>query len=549
MVMRPLGGAASGGSKSFDGAALSANPADLGPGRKNEQATSPRSLRSADDEAAALYVADRRAAVIVLAFLAARIGFAFALGFGIDEAYTLPISRDLSLSYFDHPPLHQWIAHFGGLASGEGLGARLPFVALFAATGWLVYRLTSELFGPRAGLIAVFGLNITPFFFASAGTWIVPDGPLLFGLALAALALARLFFDPEVDEGRVWRLWLLAGLGFGLAGLSKYIGALAPLGLLAFLAISPAERRWFRHPAPYVAAMLALLVILPVFLWNAQHGWVSFAFQGSRGVASGGLKPLGVLRIALGQIAFLSPWMFVPLVAGLVSGIRRWRDGRRLFLLCLSLPPIVLFTVAPLWIARGQPHWSMPGWFFAFPLMGAWAQDVAVPVRNLRRYAALSVALLAALSAGAAIEAQTGWLWRLLPAGTTDPTLEALNWTGLREAPLLQLAPSFVISTEWKEAGKIALALGPRVPVFVVSNDPRGWMFVKGGADLVGRDGVLVVRPVELAAVRTTLAPLFASLGEAQPLTLMRRGVPAMELVLVPVKGLKQPLPSPARPQ
>ena len=115
---------------------------------------------------------------------------------------------------------------FCGLASGEGLGARLPFVGLFAATGWLVYRLTSELFGARAGLIAVFGLNITPFFFASAGTWIVPDGPLLFGLALAALALARLFFDPEVDEGRVWRLWLLAGLGFGLAGLSKYIGAL-----------------------------------------------------------------------------------------------------------------------------------------------------------------------------------------------------------------------------------------------------------------------------------------------------------------------------------
>ena len=41
MVMRPLGGAASGGSKSFDGAALSANPADLGPGRKNQQAAKP----------------------------------------------------------------------------------------------------------------------------------------------------------------------------------------------------------------------------------------------------------------------------------------------------------------------------------------------------------------------------------------------------------------------------------------------------------------------------------------------------------------------------
>jgi 4-amino-4-deoxy-L-arabinose transferase-like glycosyltransferase len=550
LVLTPLAEAASRGSETP--VAPSANPGSGDPGLEARQATggetSLRSMRSARDQAA-LQVADRRAAAIVLAFLAARLAFALTLGFGVDEAYTLAISRDLSLSYFDHPPLHQWMAHFGALAFGEGLGARLPFVALFAATGWLLYRLTAELFGPRAGLVALFGLNATPFFFASAGTWIIPDGPLLFGLALAAFALARLFFDPEVDEGRVWRLWLLAGLGFGLAGLSKYIGAFAPLGLFAFLALSPSQRHWFRHPAPYVAAMLAGLIVLPVFVWNANHGWASFVFQGSRGVASGGLKPLQVLRIALGQIAFLSPWLFVPLVAGLVAAVRRWRDHGRLFLLCLALPPIILFTTAPLWIDRGQPHWSMAGWFFAFPLMGAWAQDISVPARRLRRYATLSAALLALLTAGAVVEARTGWLWRLLPAGTTDPTLEAFDWTGLREAPLLQPPPAFVISTRWQEAGKIALALGPNVPVFVVSNDPRGWAFVKGGADLVGRDGVLVIRPEGLPAARTVLTQVFASLGEAQRLTLTRRGAPAVELALVPVKGLKQPLPFPPRPQ
>ena len=289
--MTPLREAASRGSETLDRPALS--PATGGH-------PSLGSSRSAQDEAAALRVANRRAAVIVLAFLAARFAFAFSLGFGIDEAYTVPIARDLRLSYFDHPPLHQWITHFAALASGEGIGARLPFVALFAATGWLLYRLTSELFGPRAGLIALFALNATPFFFASAGTWIVPDGPLLFGLALAAFSLARLFFDSGGGERRVWRLWLLVGIGFGLAGLSKYIGALAPLGLLAFLALSPSERRWFRHPAPYAAAMLALLIILPVFVWNAQHNWVSFVFQGSRGLASRGLRPLEILRVALG---------------------------------------------------------------------------------------------------------------------------------------------------------------------------------------------------------------------------------------------------------
>ena len=50
---------------------------------------------------------DRRALVVLAAFLAARLVFAFLLGPGVDESYTLAISRTLNLSYFDHPPLHQ----------------------------------------------------------------------------------------------------------------------------------------------------------------------------------------------------------------------------------------------------------------------------------------------------------------------------------------------------------------------------------------------------------------------------------------------------------
>ena len=61
----------------------------------------------------------------------------------------------------------------------------------FRADRLAAYLLTRDLFGARAGLIALFALNVTPFFFASAGSWIVPDGPLLAALAAAALALAR----------------------------------------------------------------------------------------------------------------------------------------------------------------------------------------------------------------------------------------------------------------------------------------------------------------------------------------------------------------------
>src|SRR6202046_4019309 len=150
---------------------------------------------------------ERLALAILAGFLVARLLFAFTLDLGIDESYTVAISRSLSLSYFDHPPLHLWIAHFAARALGENVAARVPFIGLFFATGWIYYRLASGLFGPRAALIAVYALNVTPFFFASAGSWIVPDGPLLFGLAVVAWAATRLFFSKLRDQASAWRCW------------------------------------------------------------------------------------------------------------------------------------------------------------------------------------------------------------------------------------------------------------------------------------------------------------------------------------------------------
>jgi hypothetical protein len=43
-------------------------------------------------------------AVIAL-FTVARLILAGTIGMGVDEAYTVGVAHDLSLSYFDHPPL------------------------------------------------------------------------------------------------------------------------------------------------------------------------------------------------------------------------------------------------------------------------------------------------------------------------------------------------------------------------------------------------------------------------------------------------------------
>ena len=87
--------------------------------------------------------------------------FASALGLGIDESYMVAAGRKLQLSYFDHPPIAWWLAWGAAHLSGSETEVivRLPFIALFALTTLLMYRLTSTLFGAAAGLWAAVVLN------------------------------------------------------------------------------------------------------------------------------------------------------------------------------------------------------------------------------------------------------------------------------------------------------------------------------------------------------------------------------------------------------
>jgi hypothetical protein len=293
-----------------------------------------------------------------------------------------------------------------------------------------------------------------------------------------------------------------------------------------------------------------------VLLWNAENNWVSFLFQSARGAPQTHWRPAQVGAMLLSEAALLSPWMFVPLVAGLFTAfrtiVRGEDDGRRLFLLCLALPPIVLFTVTPLWGARGLPHWPMPGWLFAYPLLGAWLGDRSARLRIFAFGATAALALIAAL---AAAEARTGFLINFFPrlADGADPTLESLGWSKLRQSPLLRDEGdrAFVVATKWTEAGKIAQALGPGRPVALFSDDPRGFAFLEDPAAFIGENAVIIVSQKRLAETMSALTPYFAALGETQFISLGRDGRDEVKLALIPAERLLRPypLPYPQRPE
>jgi 4-amino-4-deoxy-L-arabinose transferase-like glycosyltransferase len=279
----------------------------------------------------------------ILAFVAvcaiAKLLGAWATGFAGDESYTVVISRTLALSYFDHPPLHQWIVHAFGALAGEGWWLRLPFILMIAATNVPLYGLTRCLFGRDAAIWALFGFNATAYFIVWPDGYIMPDVPLFLFLTTAIWAVAEILFGPRRGSGGYVLLWLAAGLAFGLAGLSKYSAIFAPMGLFGYLLFSPRHRSWLWRPQPYLGAAVALAIFAPALIWNHQNHWVSFAFQSGRAGRGLHFDAVGFTHAAQAlssQIALISPWVGIPLVLALADALRsRDPESGQRFLLSL----------------------------------------------------------------------------------------------------------------------------------------------------------------------------------------------------------------------
>jgi hypothetical protein len=447
-----------------------------------------------------------------------RLAFAATTGLGVDESYMVTSGRVLSLGYFDHPPASWWLswgaAHL--LGTEAPLAVRLPFILLFAVSQYLVWRIGCLVANRQAGFWAVVALNLSPVFGVTTATWVLPDGPL--DAALLGAVLCLLYALPAGGR-RAAGWWAAAGVCAGLALFSKYSSVLTLGGAFLYLAASPTHRHWLRRPQPYLAVFLALLVFSPVLIWNATHGWASFAFQGDRAMGFR-FRPLMPFQTVGGEALFVLPWLWVPMMIVWVQSFRRVAVWSHRLLAWLAAPPIVAFAVISAWSSqRILYHWAAPGYLMLFPLLGdtiARRSDQAWVRRTLAGSAGLIVVTLTVI----ACQIQFDWLGGALSAVMrTDPTAEGLDWNSLRDDLRARglLPPGTIAATlNWRDAGKIGRALGPDVTMLCLSADSRQFGFAYPLDDYAGEDVVLLsVDPVPRAVEEAQ--PWFQSVDVLPP--------------------------------
>lgn len=327
---------------------------------------------------------------VLVALFSFRIFIISQIGFIDDEAYHWTWAKNLSYSYYDHPGMVAWmIWPFIQVFGDHEFAVRLPSLLMFCGIVYLFYQLGSQIFNEAVGRWASLLMFAVPLWgFASLGT--LPDVPLAFFWFLSFY----FFWQSVRHDGKAWSVkksWLLIGLSMGLGMNSKLTCCLIGLGFGLFLMLTPRVRHHLKSPWPWVATLITLVMMFPVFYWNYQHHWASFEYQFlRRHTEAHGADWNRWLQFWSYQWIFMSPGIYFFMLLALGASIKRWADERWRLILLVPLPALALFYYQPLMSAY-KPHWSGPAYMIVF--LGA----VQLLTQSQRKISWLSVFLFLAI--------------------------------------------------------------------------------------------------------------------------------------------------------
>src|SRR5262245_21034745 len=282
-------------------------------------------------------------------------------------------------------------------------------------------------------------------------------------IQLPLWAFASYAFHAGLRHGRL-RDWLLLGLMIGVALWAKYFVAVLAAPLALFLLIDRDARKALATPGPWVALVLALVVMTPHLIWLVRNDFLPFAYASARSAPVRGVfdHVLHPLAFAVGQLAFMLPaliiaaaflWPRPKSADAAATAVGADAFDRRIVTL-LTFGPAVTTMVLSALSGRGTiAMWGYPLWLF----LGVWIVLVARTAIEPARLARVAVSWAVVFGLFALVFAAS---YSVLPA--FDHRYRAVFYPGDRLADELSRrfraatgAPlTYVTRTMWDELGR-----------------------------------------------------------------------------------------------
>jgi 4-amino-4-deoxy-L-arabinose transferase-like glycosyltransferase len=446
---------------------------------------------------------------LVIVVLALKLTIAGTLNLRSDEAYVWVWSEENALSFLDHPPMIAWFARLGTALFGHNLlGVRLPVIVGLLASELLLADVVRRRTGSLGAALTVVLMMEASVYFGVTGVSLEPSQPMILFLSLMFWSLCRL---EETDDGR-W--WLLVGLCGGLALLSKYIALLFVPAVLIFVLVPRANRKWVMTAWPWLAVLLAIAAFSPVLIWNAQHDWASFRFQGVRVTEARNFSLglfasfLSVNLVAIGPI--LAP---VAAIGVVFAGWRAARSGDGTTLaLAAGFVTILAYLTVRSFTLTINTTWPVAMWPFG---IAALATLLALPkARWWRRLAVAGILTSVLLS--------LGFDYHLLAnpnpiGGANDPVGRDDGYDALAASVRTEAEAAgaqWIATSDRRTAAQLRWFLGSEYPVVQLNQRSRFMDFAV--PDVAGKPGLYVhIKGNRNNAVDAAAAGHLTPMGEA----------------------------------
>jgi 4-amino-4-deoxy-L-arabinose transferase-like glycosyltransferase len=475
----------------------------------------------------------KRLLLLLTLILGGRLAVAAFLPLSPQEAYYWVFSLHPAWSYFDHPPLTAYlIGFFTHFLGDQAVVIRLSALLFSFGFSLLAYYLGKELLDSRVGFRAGVLSALLPSYAINA-LIITPDVPLVFFWTLSAFLTLR-----AIQENR-FGYHLLSGISLGLALISKYTAVLLPASLLLFYLLTPDQRRHLKRWELYGGWVLAALVFSPVFLWNADHDWASFAFQSTdRARELGKFSPRELSAFLASQAGVLTPLVFAGMAATLGVAVRQffrrpsWKEN---YLLFLGLPMIGLFTLVATreWV---KMNWLIPAYLPLIILMMRYYQERSFAWKWVYRGTAAWIWVTVG------VFFIVLHLWPFVPQIKVSGSMDTL--TGWRElAGHLQKVqqtiqkksgsdqPSFILAWGHKTASELWFELKGHPPVYAqtaLGKKALAYDFWFDPAPLMGQDALFVWSSFENYSYESSdlLSRFFEKVEPLEPFSVYRGKYP-----------------------
>jgi 4-amino-4-deoxy-L-arabinose transferase-like glycosyltransferase len=440
----------------------------------------------------------RSVIALIAAMTAMRLVYASLVDLRTDEAYYWTWSKENVLSFLDHPPMIAWFIRFGTAIFGDtNLGVRFAGVLAMLVTQLLLADIVRRVTNDARAIVLALLMPEAALYYGLLMAKVSPD------VAMIPFAVAMLWALVRLGESGDARWWLAAGLFAGLALLSKFTFVMLLPAIAAFMLVPAWRWRWLRSPWPCLAALIAIVIFLPVLIWNAEHDWASFRFQFVRAVATHewSLRTVGeFIGVQFGLVGFV----MLPVVLSGVA-LTAWRGYRRgepvpiLLSTCVIVPFCYFFWKSTtLRVGDTWPAFLWPAGFAAaainiamLPREGwpAWMIQSAMFWARTAVVTGIAFVVLVFLYSVAAP-------WNFI--GRADPIGGEAGYEQVvarAQAELRNTGATWIATTDYRTYAMMRWYFKDQVPVVQINERGRFMGFRDPGMDLIrGHIGLYVAR-------------------------------------------------------